>query len=55
MAPRTSVAAHIEDEKASMRRWSIILTALLSIMAAPAFAAPLDSALRQQLLALFDS
>jgi hypothetical protein len=38
-----------------MRRWSIILAALLSLAASPAFAAPLDAALQQQLLALFDS
>jgi hypothetical protein len=38
-----------------MRRWPIILAALLSLAAWPALAAPLDAALQQQLLALFDS
>jgi len=38
-----------------MRRWSLILAVLLSFAASPVFAAPLDAALQQQLLALFDS
>jgi hypothetical protein len=38
-----------------MRGWFPILATLLSLVARPAFAAPLDAALQQQLLALFDS
>jgi hypothetical protein len=38
-----------------MRRWSTILAAVVGLAAMPAFAAPLDAALQQQLLALFDS
>lgn len=38
-----------------MRRWSVILAALLFVAALPAFAAPLDATLRQQLVALYDS
>jgi hypothetical protein len=38
-----------------MRRWPLVLAALLSLAAWPAAAAPLDAGLQQQLLALFDS
>ena len=38
-----------------MRRSFLILAALLSLAVGPALAAPLDAALQQQLLALFDS
>ena len=38
-----------------MRRWPVVLAAMLFASALPAVAAPLDATLQQQLLALYDS
>jgi hypothetical protein len=54
MARRPSVAATIKGEEAFMRRLSVILAALLSVAASTGLAAPLDPALQQQLLGVYD-